>query len=105
VNKETDIMKVKCIDVVSPRSDGASGKPTGLTIGCIYNVAEILDSQYSIINDNFKIARYSQYRFEVVDDKDKPTNLRRDFNKLTLAMRTRIKELEALVGNKQEQEQ
>ncbi len=89
-------MKIKCLDVVSGRSDFIPGGPTGLTKGKIYDVAEILETQFSIINDKMKIARYSRYRFEIVDETPvKP--LRDNFNSLTLGMRNRIKELEDLV--------
>lgn len=88
-------MKVRCVETSTPRSDGQRGKPTAITIGNTYNVAEVLDEtgQYSIINDDFKMARYSQYRFEVVDD-TAVRPLRQAFNSLTTELRTRIKELE-----------
>lgn len=92
-------MKVRCIDVVSPRSDQIKGRPTGITAGCAYEVAEVLDEtqQYSIINDDMKMSRYSQYRFLVIDPTPiKP--LRENFNMLTLPLRTRIKELEKEVA-------
>jgi hypothetical protein len=72
------------------------GQPTSITLGCTYEVAEILEDQYSIINDSMKMARYSKYRFEVVDAKAVPL-LRANFNMLTLPMRQRIRELEAEV--------
>lgn len=90
-------MKVKCIEVSSPRSDGRNGPPTGLTVGFIYEVAEVLGTQYSIINDDMKIARYSQHRFEVVEYSNVPS-LRNNFNKLTWPMRQRIRELEAKIA-------
>lgn len=92
-------MKVKCIEKSSPRSDGKQGQPTGLTVGKVYTVAEIVEghrevNQYSIINDDFKLARYNQSRFEVVDNSPvKP--LREAFNSLTTEMRARIKQLES----------
>lgn len=90
-------MKVRCIDNSSPRSDGKQGKPTGITIGHIYKVAEVLSggrvNQYSIINDDFKIARYNQERFEVVCD-EPVKGLREAFNWLTTELRSRIKQLE-----------
>lgn len=88
-------MKVRCIEKSTPRSDGVPGKPTGLTIDKVYKVAEVLDhsGQYSIINDDFKIARYSQYRFEVVDHSP-VLPLRDAFNSLTTEMRSYIKHLE-----------
>lgn len=88
-------MKVKLIDNTTPRSDNIPGKPTDVSLGTVYEVAEVLNEtgQYSIINDKMKIARYSQYRFEIVDDS--PVDPLRDaFNMLTLLMRLRIKELE-----------
>jgi hypothetical protein len=90
-------MKVRCIDKSKPRSDGKPGQPTGLTIGKTYKVAEVLNggrvNQYSIINDDFKIARYNQDRFEVVcDEPVKP--LREAFNWLTTEVRSHIKWLE-----------
>lgn len=91
-------MKVKCIERDTPRSDGQSGKPTGITVGKTYTVAEIVVGnrdvdQYSIINDDFKMARYNQCRFEVVCDKP-VLPLREAFNSLTTEMRSRIKQLE-----------
>jgi hypothetical protein len=91
-------MKVRCIEKSTPRSDGVPGQPTGLTIGKTYKVAEVLSggrsNQYSIINDDFKIARYSQCRFEVVCD-EPVKGLRDAFNWLTTELRSRIKELES----------
>ena len=89
-------MKVRCIDKLAPRSDGMPGPATCITVGKDYKVAEILThtSQYSIINDEFKIARYSQRRFEVVDDSPVEP-LRQAFNSLTTEMRVRIKQLES----------
>lgn len=91
-------MKVKCIEKSTPRSDGRQGKPTGITVGKVYVVAEIVTGlrdvdQYSIINDDFKMARYNQCRFEVVDDSP-VLPLREAFNSLTTGMRSRIKQLE-----------
>lgn len=91
-------MRVRCIEKSTPRSDGVQGGPTGLTIGKIYKVAEIVvgrsdRNQYSIINDEFKIARYSQCRFEVVDHSP-VLPLRDAFNTLTTEMRSYIKYLE-----------
>lgn len=88
-------MKVKCINTTSPRVDLRPGPPTGLTVGAVYEVAEVLDEvgQYSVINDGMKMARYMQSRFQVVDDSPvKP--LRDAFNTLTTPLRTRIKQLE-----------
>lgn len=92
-------MKVKCIEKSSPRSDGVPGGATSITVGKVYVVAEIVTGrrdvdQYSIINDEFKLARYNQSRFEVVDDSPvRP--LREAFNSLTTEMRSRIKQLES----------
>ncbi len=86
-------MKVKCIDIDAPRSDGFDGKPSALTVGNEYAVAEVLDTQYSIINDAMKIGRYSKARFEIVDNEPVPP-LRDNFNTLTTPLRSRIKELE-----------
>lgn len=91
-------MKVKCIEKHTPRSDGRQGNPTGITVGKTYKVAEIVTGlrdvdQYSIINDDFKIARYNQCRFEIVDDSP-VVPLREAFNWLTTELRSRIKELE-----------
>lgn len=94
-------MKVMCINVVSPRSDHQSGMPSGITLGKVYDVAEVLDDKYSIINDYMKMSRYSQYRFEVVDNSP-VLPLRDNFNRLTTCMRTKIKELEAEVRRLQE---
>ncbi|QYW06676.1 hypothetical protein uav_145 [Pseudomonas phage UAVern] len=92
-------MKVKCIEKSSPRSDGVPGGAKGITVGKVYTVAEIVTGrrdvdQYSIINDEFKMARYNQCRFEVVDDSPVPS-LRDAFNSLTTEMRSRIKQLES----------
>lgn len=90
-------MKIVCVDVVSSRSDNIPGMPTGLTVGKVYDVAEILEDKFSIINDSMKMARYSKFRFAVVEDSPvKP--LRDNFNTLTTCMRSRIKELEAQVA-------
>jgi hypothetical protein len=86
-------MKIKCVDVVSGRSDFIPGGPTGLTKGKIYDVAEVLETQFSIVNDKMKIARYSQYRFKIVDATPVKT-LRENFNCMTTVMRDKIKELE-----------
>lgn len=92
-------MKVKCIDKASARSDGVPGGATDITVGKVYTVAEIVTGrrdvdQYSIINDKFKMARYNQCRFEVVDNSEVPS-LRDAFNSLTTGMRSRIKQLES----------
>ena len=89
-------MKIKCIDIDTPRSDGRPGKAKGITVGQEYVVAEVLDTQYSIINNDMKIARYSKIRFEVVDNSEVPS-LRANFNTLTTPLRRRIKELEKMV--------
>ncbi len=88
-------MKVKCIDTHTPRSDGRKGPPQGIKVGSVYDVAEILPqtNQYSIINDDSKMSRYDQSRFEVVDDSP-VMPLRQAFNSLTTHMRVRIRELE-----------
>jgi hypothetical protein len=87
-------MKVKCIDKLTPRTDNVPGKPTGITLGKVYVVAEeCYDGKYSIINDNNKLARYSMNRFEIVCD-EPVRSLRDAFNTLTTPLRTRIKELE-----------
>lgn len=88
-------MKVKCIDTHTPRSDGRKGQPQGIKVGGVYDVAEILpqSSQYSIMNDDSKMSRYNQFRFEVVDDSP-VMPLRQAFNSLTTSMRVRIRELE-----------
>jgi len=93
-----ETMKVKCIDLDTARSDGKLGRPSALTLGSEYVVAEILDTQFSIINDDMKIGRYSKIRFDVVDEKQVPS-LRDNFNMLTLPMRNRIKDLEQLKGH------
>lgn len=90
-------MKVKYIDDVTPRTDNQRGRPTGITIGNVYVVAEIAGDKFSIMNDDMKLCRYSTFRFVVVDDTPvKP--LRENFNSLTTCMRTRIKELEKMVN-------
>ena len=89
-------MKIRCLDKASKRSDGVPGGATAITVGKTYKVAEVLQEtgQYSIINDDFKMARYSQYHFEVVDDSP-VRSLREEFNRLTTEMRARIKQLES----------
>lgn len=57
-------MQVKCIDVHTPRTDGAAGGPTGITEGKIYEVHLIRDTVYEILNDDNKYANYSKFRFE-----------------------------------------
>lgn len=95
-------MRVKCIETSSPRSDGVRGGPTGLTVGKEYDVAEVIrsgihgTSQYSVVNDSFKMARYSQSRFEVVDCSYVPL-LRENFNTLTTPLRSKIKALKAQI--------
>ena len=86
-------MKVRCIDIDAPRSDGKDGKPNALAIGKVYAVAEVLDTQFSIINDDMKIGRYSKARFEIIENTSLAT-LRDNFNTLTTPLRCRIKELE-----------
>lgn len=91
-------MKVRCIEKSSARSDGVPGGATGITVGKIYKVAEIVTGhrdvdQYSIINDEWKIARYNQCRFEVVCD-EPVKGLREAFNWLTTEVRSHIKWLE-----------
>lgn len=93
-------MRVKCIENSTPRSDGVPGGPTGLTVGKEYEVAEVVrsglrgTSQFSILNDSYKLARYSQSRFEVVDCGHIPS-LRENFNHLTTPLRTELKALKA----------
>lgn len=85
-------MKIQMNDTVTPRCDGVHA-PLGITLGKVYEVAEILHDKYSIINDNMKIARYLKIRFRVVDDTP-VLALRDNFNTLTSQMRSKIKELE-----------
>lgn len=91
-------MKVRVIDIETPREDEPHvGKPTsGITLGKVYLVAEVLDDKYSIFNDEYKIARYRKIRFEVVNGKPVEP-LRKNFNSLTTPARNRIKELESYV--------
>jgi hypothetical protein len=95
-------MKVKLIDNSTPRSDNIPGGPSDVTLGQIYVVAENLQfsDKYSIINDKMKIARYSKYRFEIVEDTP-PLALREAFNTLTTPMRERIKQLEKQLAEAQ----
>lgn len=88
-------MKVRCIDTHTPRSDGRKGHPQGIKVGGIYDVAEILPQtgQYSIMNEDSKMSRYNQFRFEVVNTTPVQP-LRQAFNSLTTHMRVRIRELE-----------
>lgn len=98
-------MKVLCVDKLAPRSDNVQGSPSGITVGNVYVVAEILDGhrgpQYSIINDDMKIARYSQSRFEVIVGGGIVNDIRGQFNSLTTPMRSRIKELEKQIAEMQ----
>lgn len=79
-------MLVKYFDDQKKRSDGKDGKPTGLTVGNTYTVVEDLGYQFTLMNNDMKLARYSKCRFEVVDDSPIP-NLRDAFNTLTTEMR------------------
>ena len=87
-------MIVRLIDGTSPRSDGRPGGPTDVTVGKCYRVGEICENgtQYSIIDDKFKLTRRSIHRFEVVDPTP-PLPLRQEFNLLTLELRMKYKEL------------
>jgi len=89
-------MKVRCVDVSTPRTDGQMGPPTSIKLGGVYKVAELLPDtgQYSLMNDQFKLARYSMARFEMVDDSP-VLPLRQGFNSLTTELRARIKQLES----------
>lgn len=92
-------MKVVCIEKYTPRSDGVYGGATDITVGKVYEVAEVVTGrrdvdQYSIINDKFKLSRYNQCRFVVVDHSPVP-DLRTNFNHLTLDLRTELKALKA----------
>lgn len=89
-------MKVKCIQTTAPRSDGRSGPPTGITEGKTYPIAEYLPrtGQYSIINDDYKLARYSADRFVVVEPGQIPP-LRENFNELTSPLRSELKAIKA----------
>jgi len=85
-------MQVKYCNSQKPRSDGKKGEPTEVTLNSIYTVVEDLDGKYSIINDHYKISRYSKERFEIIDDSPiKP--LRESFNELTKELRMQLKEL------------
>lgn len=85
-------MKVKVIDIETPRSDGVPGGAQNITLGKVYRVAEIEFEKYSIINDQGKLARYNKYRFEVVDSKP-PLSLRFAYNQLTAPLREEIRRL------------
>lgn len=92
-------MQVRYIDDTIPRSDAKNGKPTEVTVGKVYIVAEELATKYSIINDEYKIARYSKERFEIVDDSP-VLPLRDAFNTLTKEMRMKLKKSDKfLVSN------
>lgn len=47
-----------------------------------------------------KIARYSQSRFDVIEGGGIVNDIRGQFNRLTTPLRSRIKELEKLLGEK-----
>lgn len=89
-------MKVRCVQTTKPRSDGRVGPPTGITEGKTYPITEFLPEtkQYSIINDDYKLARYSMDRFEVVDS-GHVAPLRSTYNELTSPLRTELKALKA----------
>lgn len=99
-------MRVKLIDNTTPRSDNVPGGPSGVTLGNEYVVAEnLLDSdKYTVINDNMKMARYSKYRFEILDNTP-PRDLRTSYNTLTTPLRTKIRELEAKLAEALKQEE
>lgn len=88
-------MKVKYVPIALKRRDGQKGNPTAVTAGKVYDVVEHLhdEGQYTILNDQFKLARYDVRRFEVVDCSS-ILPLRFVFNTLTTPLRSRIKELE-----------
>jgi len=90
-------MKVKYIDNNTPRSDGKSGEPTDITLGETYTVVSIIEEsgQIQIINDAFKLCRYSQFRFVTVDDS--PIE-ELTFNQMSSKMRSRLKRVEKLLG-------
>lgn len=92
-------MKVRLIDVTTTRSDGRPGGPTGVTLGFDYVVAEVLPhtEQYSIMNDDGRLCRYSMSRFVVVDDSPVPP-LRQNFNTLTAPLRLELKRLQERVA-------
>ena len=83
-------MKLKCIDTLSGRSDAPNKRPNDITVGVEYDVAEVLETQYAIINDIGKFARYSKYRFEVID-LEPPKPLNKNFNMLTRDIRMELK--------------
>lgn len=85
-------MIIKLIDDSSPRIDGKRGKPTSITLGKEYTVVEIENDKFTILNDDFKLGRYSKFRFVVVDNTT-PMPIREQFNTLTTPMRTEIKSL------------
>lgn len=88
-------MRVKAIDVTSPRSDGRS-KVTSITLGKEYVVAAIEGDRYVLVSDKNKLTRHSQYRFEVVDDSP-VLPVREAYNMLTHPVRMKANELERRV--------
>lgn len=88
-------MKVKYIDDSTPRSDGRSGKPTQVTLHNEYTVAEILETQYAIINDFGKLCRYSKSRF-VITDYTAVVEISTAYNALTHSMRMELNALRKL---------
>jgi len=96
-------MKVKAIDITSPRSDGLP-RVTSITLGKEYEVAAIEGDRYVLVSDQNKLTRHSQYRFEVVDNSP-VLPVREAYNKLTHpvrmkanAMERRVEELEVEVA-------
>lgn len=77
------------------RRDGMKGNPTGVTDGKVYDVVDFnpQEGMFTILNDEWKLARYDMRRFIIVDDSPIPS-IRSAFNTLTTPLRTRIKELE-----------
>ena len=98
-------MKVLCIDTKTRRSDHKgcfsrfSSRPVDITKNSVYEVLEVLDGKYLLINNEFKATKHSQFRFEVVDDSP-INNMTSNYNVLTRDLRMErnklLKELKEL---------
>jgi hypothetical protein len=89
-------VKVQYVNDATPRSDGRSGKPTGITLFQTYTVVAVEGDKYVLLNDDYKLCRYSQARFLVTSTR-KIEPIRKAFNSLTHPLRMEVKRLRQLV--------
>lgn len=90
-------MKVKCINNI-----GNWGDSVRLTVGKVYNVAEIRTDGYLIKNDDETLACYYTYRFEEVEEVEKEKVLEVEFQEVfdKVAWRIAYQNEEAIIKNK-----